>query len=49
MAVAATTPVLPNQKKNSVAKSPDSLMQPVHVHVQGLNLMRDEFFRIAHF
>jgi hypothetical protein len=25
MAIAASTPVLPNQKKNGVAKSPDSL------------------------
>jgi hypothetical protein len=29
MAIAATTPVLPNQKKNSVAKLPDSLTHPV--------------------
>jgi len=29
MAIAASAPVLPNQKK-SVAKSPDSLTQPVH-------------------
>ena len=29
MAIAASAPVLPNQKKNSVAKSPDSLTHPV--------------------
>jgi hypothetical protein len=28
MAIAASAPVLPNQKKTSVAKSPDSLTQP---------------------
>jgi hypothetical protein len=29
MAIAASAPVLPNQKKNRVAKSPDSLTHPV--------------------
>ena len=29
MAIAASAPVLPNQKKKSVAKSPDSLTHPV--------------------
>jgi hypothetical protein len=29
MAIAASAPVLPNQKKNNVAKSPDSLTHPV--------------------
>jgi hypothetical protein len=31
MAIAASAPVLPNQEKNSVAKSPDLLTQPVCV------------------
>jgi hypothetical protein len=32
MAIAATAPVLPNQKKNMVAKSPDSKTHPVDFH-----------------
>jgi hypothetical protein len=30
MAIAASAPVLPNQKKNNVVKSPDSLADPVY-------------------
>jgi hypothetical protein len=33
MAIAASAPVLPNQKKKSVAKSPDSLTHPVFINV----------------
>jgi hypothetical protein len=32
MVIVASAPVLPNQKKNSVAKSPDSLTHPLFIY-----------------